>query len=409
VTEQAQLTPTTRRSGLRLVPLLLGLAVLANSAMVPLMPYLLATRVGWELWQVGLYSFAVTGATMLLNRRASSWVDRGVSAVLLCAVGGAAQVVAGAAAAGALQHQALLVLVVPALAAGGATVPVFYAMGRRAAVAAGRDVTRSNSALRVATSAGWVLGPAASFALLGSGGAQPALWAVSGAATVAVLVLIALRGRLDFVPPRAQSAARTPDAGGGTAPESETRGRVRAAVALVSLLSFAHIATTTSLPILLVEHAGVPESGTGTVIAVKAFVEIGAILLAPWILARIGPRVTLVGCAVVAVAAYGGYLLADGWGPALAASVLEGGYYGLFAAVGLTWVQSISPDRVGWTTGAYMSGIYTGVLLGSPISGLVASAWLPGITVISMVAAALSGLLAVVARPRAGGALTPTN
>ncbi|RMI12879.1 MFS transporter [Cellulomonas triticagri] len=398
-----------------MIPAVLACAVLANSAMVPLMPYLLATRFGWELWQVGLYSLAVTVTTILLNRRASALVDRGTSGVLLCAVGGAAQVVAGVAAVAALSHVGFLLLVVPALAAGGATVPVFYAMGRTAVVAAGRDATRFNSVLRVATSAGWVLGPAASFALLGSTGAQTALWAVSAAALAALVVLLLVRRRVEAV--RAGATGQVPGAVERPArPDEAVRRRVRSAVTLVFLLSFAHIATTTSLPLLLVEHASVPERATGAVVAMKAFVEMAAILLAPWVLARVSPRMTVLGCAVVAVLAYVTYLLADGWGLAIAASVLEGGYYGLFAAVGLTWVQSLSPDRVGWTTGASMSGIYTGVLLASPISGLVASAWLPGITVLSMAAAGAAAIVAATAtagrspaHPRYTGQVAPTR
>jgi SET family sugar efflux transporter-like MFS transporter len=351
----------------------LALAVLANSAMVPLMQYLLATRMGWELWQVGLCSFAVTAITILLNRRASALVDRGTSAVLLCAVGGAAQVVAGAAAIRALHDPAFLDLVVPALAA---------------------DVTRSNSALRLATSAGWVIGPAGSFALMGSANAETALGAVSAAAVIALVVLLSTRHRLQAGSADASGRAARKEAPRPDAPDLPVRRRVRAAVALVFLLSFAHIATTTSLPLLLEAHAGVPESGIGSVIAIKAAVEMAAILLAPGVLARCSPRIALLLCTSMAVVAYATYLVADGWAVAAFASVLEGGYYGLFAAVGLTWVQSFSPERVGWTTGAYMTGIYTGVLLASPVSGLVASAWLPGITVLSMAAAGIAALVA---------------
>lgn len=388
--------------GGRVVPPVLMLAVLANSAMVPLMPYLLATRLGWQLWHVGLYAFAVTATTIVINRRASKLVDRGVSAVMLCAIGGAAQIVAGGAAVASLDRPVLLVLVVPALALGGATVPVFYVMGRRAAVAAGRDVTKYNSVLRVATSGGWVLGPAASFALLGWFSPGVALLGVSSAAAVGLLVLVLLRRRIDG--PQAEATAA--DRHEVTQPaDHATRTRMRSAATLVFLLSFAHIATTTSLPLLLVEHVSIDESRTGLVIAVKAFVEMCAILLAPWVLARLNPRAALAGCSLVALAAYGVYLAADGWALGVLGSVLEGGYYGLFAAVGLTWMQSLSPSRVGWTTGMYMTGIYAGTLLGSPLSGVVAHFWLPGITVLSMVAA-ITALIISLWKPRAASSVT---
>lgn len=391
-----------RAHGGRVVPPVLLLAVLANSAMVPLMPYLLATRLGWQLWHVGLYAFAVTATTIVINRRASKLVDRGVSAVMLCAIGGAAQIVAGVAAGAALDQPVLLVLVVPALALGGATVPVFYVMGRRAGVAAGRDMGKTNSLLRVATSGGWVLGPAASFALLGWFNPEVALLSISTAAAVGLLVLVLLRRRLDGPPADAAASARHEV----TQPaDRSTRTRMRFAAVLVFLLSFAHIATTTSLPLLLVEHVSIDESHTGLVIAVKAFVEMCAILLSPWVLARFSPRTALAGCSLLAVAAYGVYLAANGWVLGVLGSVLEGGYYGLFAAVGLTWMQSLSPSRVGWSTGTYMTGIYAGTLLASPLSGVVAHFWLPGITVLSMVAA-ITALVISLWKPRAASSPT---
>lgn len=371
------------------VPPLLAVAVLANSAMVPLMPYLLATRSGWPLWQVGLHSFAVTGTTILLNRRAARLIDRGTSPTLLCALGGLAQVGAGVAAAGALGHSALLVLVVPLLAAGGATVPVFYAMGRRAADRAGADAARYNSVLRVATSAGWMVGPAASFAVLGGVSPAPALLATSAVALLGVAALIAARRPL-----RSQPTVATAPAGGNDEDLNKAgRRAMRSATGVVLVLSFAHIVTTSSLALLLVEHTGIPESGTGLVLGVKASVEIVAILLAPTLQRRLGLRRTLIACAVVAMLAYSVYLVAHGWVPALAGAALEGAYYGAFAGVALTWVQSLAPERVGHTTGAYMTGIYTGVLLGSPVSGAIATLWLPGITMASILAAAAVLLL----------------
>lgn len=374
--------PTARRQGShRLVPVVLLVAVTANAAMVPLMPYLLATRVGWPLWQVGLYSFAVTAVTIVLNRLASTQVDRGRSLVGMCVLGVIAQTAAPLFAIVALDHRVVLALVVPCLAAGGAIVPVFYAMGRRAAGSARADPGRQNSLLRVATSGGWVLGPAVSFALLGKFGDAVSLALVCGLALVGLAFLGATGRRLRHTAYASRSPSGTPDDDAETA---TNRGQVRAGVALVFMFSFMHIVTTTSLALLLVRHTGVPESGTGLVLATKAIVEMAAILVSPWLQNRWGARRSLTIAAVVAVVAYGAYLLSQGWVLGIVGAMLEGAYYGLFAAVGLTWIQSLAPERIGWATGSYMSGIYAGVLLGSPISGLVAGIWLPGITVLSM-------------------------
>ena len=58
----------------------------------------------------------------------------------------------------------------------------------------------------------------------------------------------------------------------------------------------------------------------------------------------------------------------------LAIAVLEGTYYGLFAGVAISFVQSFAPDRPGRATAVYMNSLFLGGMIGSISMGFIASA-----------------------------------
>lgn len=385
-----------RANAHRLVATVLFISVVANAALVPLMPYLLATRAGWPLWQVGMCSASVTAVTIVVNTITSRLVDRGVSLLLICAIGGTSQALAGLFAGLALLGPAGLVPLVITLGAGGSVVPVFYAMGRQVGETSGADPARVNAELRVSTSAGWIVGPGLSFWVLGRSSDIAALGLVAALGVTGVVALLLVRSTVrsprgpDAHPPPAEAVDEF----------SGANVKLRVAVVVVALFSFTHIVTTTSLALLMVEAKGVAEPAAGWVLGFKSAVEMGAILLSRRFLARFSATRILQVCAGIAVVAYLLYFLLSGWAVLVPAGV-EGFYYGLFAAVGLTWVQSIDERRVGRTTGAYMTGIYTGALLGSPISGVVASQTVPAIALVSAGSAmAALVLLSIARRPR---------
>jgi SET family sugar efflux transporter-like MFS transporter len=373
------------------VPVLLGLAMLANAAMVPLVPYALATRLGWPLWLVGAYSFAVMVVTMTVNQRFSSIVDTAKRRSILCLVCGAFQVAGALAAMAALNGAVwLLVLAVLGTAVGGAAAPIYYTLGRLITQADCRDSSTVNSVLRVVTSAAWVVGPAISFAVVGSGGITAAFVVIATMAGVGAVVVLIAASWLDERSARgSQSPPADPAAGSGSAlPGFADRVLPHlSAFVVVFLFSFAHISTATSLPLLLVRRFSVPESATGLLLGLKAAMEMVTILATPLLMRRWGARMTLTVAGAGALVAYGSYLLGSGLTGALIGSVAEGAYYGVFAATALTWVQSLPGMRLGRATGFYMNGIYAGVLIGAPVSGIVASYNLGGIAALSLIAA----------------------
>lgn len=377
------------------IPALLALAMLSNASMVPLVPFALATRLGWPLWLVGLYSFAVMATTMIVNRRFSALVDSAKRRSFLLLLCGLFQVVGALAGIGALNGIVpLLALTAVGTAIGGAAAPIYYTVGRLITQEAGHSPASINSILRVVTSAAWVAGPAIGFAIAGSLGISAAFVGVAvmaGAGAAAVLVASSwLDAQAQRAAEQAEAKHAQNDASRGTGP---TGSYLQIATFLVVFLfSLSHIATATSLPLLLVRRFSVPESAAGLLLALKAATEMVVILLTPVLARRWGPVSLLTIAGGGAIIAYSSYLFGSSLGWAVFAAVCEGAYYGIFAVTALTWVQSLPGMRLGRSTGFYMNGIYAGVLIGAPLSGVVASinlGWIAGLSLLSAVAAAV--------------------
>ena len=285
----------------------------------------------------------------------------------------------------------LLILTVMGMAIGGAVAPIYYTLGRLLADSRGRSSSTVNSLLRVITSGAWVAGPALGFAVAGTYGITTAFLVVAAISAVGAMAVLAASKWLDLAAEQAESSSGS----AASAAIADSRRSFRAfqnlaAFSVVFLFSLAHISTATSLALLLVRRFDIPESATGLFLGLKAGVEMVAILLTPLVAKRLSSRAVLTLAGFGALVAYSSYLFGHGTGWALFASVWEGAYYGFFAVTALTWIQSLAGMRLGQSTGFYMNGIYAGVLIGAPLSGVVASFDLSWIAGLSLLAALLA-------------------
>lgn len=370
-----------------IIPALLAVAMLANAAMVPLVPFALATRLEWPLWLIGFYSFAVMVVTMLVNHRLSTIVDTTKRKSLLCLLCASFQIVGSIAAVGALNGALwLLLLTVLGTAIGGAVTPIYYTLGRLLADGHGRSPQTVNSMLRVITSAAWVAGPALGFAVTGTHGITSAFLTVSGISGLGGIAILISSSWMNTAAEKAVERTEPVVAAVVNKDRNTLKLRNAASFAVVFLFSLAHISTATSMALLLGRRFDIAESATGLFLGLKAGVEMVAILLTPIVAKKLSSRAVLTLAGFGALVAYSSYLFGHGAGWALFASVWEGAYYGLFAVTALTWIQSLAGMRLGQSTGFYMNGIYAGVLIGAPVSGFIASvnlSWIAGLSLLA--------------------------
>jgi len=136
--------------------------------------------------------------------------------------------------------------------------------------------------------------------------------------------------------------------------------------------AMAHSMSMSALPLYYIREAGLPEYAPGISLSVKTLVEIVAILATPLMMAKLGARNALRVAAVVAVLAFVILSQVQTLPQLVVGAALEGLYYGVFAAIGLTYMQDFARGRVARATSLYMNSLFVGGLLASPIMGLVA-------------------------------------
>lgn len=260
----------------------------------------------------------------------------------------------------------LIIICAPCFALSNAAVSTMYSFGRLSAEQNAWDIARYNSYLRTTTSLGWMIAPAVTFLIVGAFGARYVM--------ISALVLTAVWATLwwmvmprDFV-----KHPRIKDPSTDVGNLSDNAKAMWTAAGVCLLFSLAHSATTSSLPLFYIREAGLPVYAAGLSFSIKTFIEILAILSTPWLITTLGVRHCLGVAAVVAISAFITLANVQLLSHLVIGASLEGLYYGIFAAVGLLYIQSFAGDRLGRATSLYMNSLYIGGLIASPMMGLVA-------------------------------------
>ena len=104
----------------------------------------------------------------------------------------------------------------------------------------------------------------------------------------------------------------------------------------------------------------------------KPSLEIIAILLSPLLIAGMGTNNALRISAGLAILSFIVLANISSISGMVFGAALEGLYYGMFAAIGLTYVQEFAEGRIARATSLYMNALYTGGLIAGPLMGLIA-------------------------------------
>ena len=354
--------PITGQAKAALLLLLTG--VISNAAVIPYMGVYIVETLGKDPWMISLYAMVTLTLTLIVNRQYGEWIDAGTPIAPLVL----ASIIAFALAICSIlivpNYWVLVCFAAPCIAVSNAAVSTMYSFGRLLAERQGLNIARYNSYLRAMTSLGWMLAPAASFYLASIYDAWAVYWlALALCALWALLWLVVM--------PKGFASDKAPPETGesGTTPRN-TDLWLAAGVCLAFAL--AHSMSMSALPLFYIREAGLPAYAPGISLSIKTCVEIVAILLAPRIMAQLGARNALRTAALLAIAAF--FILArvttmpQLW----LGAALEGLYYGLFAAVGLTYLQDFAKGRLARATSLYMNSLFLGGLIASPLMGLTA-------------------------------------
>ena len=373
--------------------LLLLTGVICNAAVIPYISVYIVETLGKDPWMISVYATITLTLTLIVNRQYGEWIDAGsaIAPLVLASI-----VAFGAAIASILLFPNFWVLVLfasPCFAISNAAVSTMYSFGRLLADREGLDIPRYNSYLRAMTSLGWMLAPAASFYIASISTAWAVFWLALG--------LCVLWTILWTITMPKSFTAETGTVDDNTAPLPASRNKALWLAAAVCLaFALAHSMSMSALPLFYIQEAGLPKYAPGISLSVKTFVEITAILLAPWIMQKLGARDALRLAALLAIAAF--FILArvTTIPQLIFGAALEGLYYGIFAAVGLTYMQDFAKGRMARATSLYMNSLFMGGLIASPLMGLTAQFFSFGLAVqLSTIWAVLAfGLLTFLGR-----------
>jgi MFS transporter, SET family, sugar efflux transporter len=228
--------------------------------------------------------------------------------------------------------------------------------------------------IRMALTAGWVVGPVAGAALAAQVGLRPMLMATA-ICTLAQIVPLGLMR----TPPPAPATPPGPDeaAAGAISPVPEHR---RTALRVMwPLLAFTGLyilvyagesVKYAFLPIYMSEQLRLPAAVSGAVIGIQPLVELLIMPFSVLLARRIGYMQLMSIGAALGVAANLCFALTESAAGMFAGQILMGGVWGVFAALGIIVAQRLLPSAVATASAIFMSSTAISSALGGLTGGV---------------------------------------
>lgn len=343
---------------------LLFLGAFCNGLVISFMPWYIVTVLEQPPVSLTLYSSVFLVVSILANRFFGRRLDSGSNPAVIIRLTMLAMAAGSAIAALFADFWILVLFVTLCYGIGGGFIAAMYTIGRSEAGQQDWHIHHYNALLRAAVSTGWMVGPALAF---GVASIWPATWVFCGATATALLGFV---GSFVCLPARQQIVADKP---AETEPDAarQVSWNLRLAAAVCFLFAIAHILCTSTLPLFYTIERGLPDYAPGLSFSVKTLMEIVFIMLSPALLARYNPRHLLAGTALLAMAAFAVLSQVDSLAGLVLGAAMEGSYYGLFAGIGIGFMQSFANGRLGMTTSLYMNSLLAGSIIAGPAIGLI--------------------------------------
>ncbi len=363
--------------------LLLFCGTFCSAMIVPFMGYFLVQGLGYEPWIISVYSVLAVCLTLLANRQFARRIDNGARVFPLVGLAALGYVIATSALSLAPALWTVLSFGVIGFGVSSSAISTMFSLGGALGKRHGIERSRSNAYMRATTSAAWMVGPAVTFLIADQLEVETVFVAALGISVVWVSLWWwslprDITAAAKAAPDDASAASATVDAGAdiaataGSEPEATSAGGLWFAAGFVFCLSLAHSLTFSSLPLFFVQEVGLPGFAPGVAFSVKTLVEVVVIFTTPMIIARFGMRRALLATTLLAVVAIQVLASVQSLPQMLAGAALEGLYYGFFASLGISYVQSFARDRPARATAIYWNTVMVSGLLAGPTVGFIA-------------------------------------
>lgn len=342
---------------------LLFVGTICSSMIIPFMGFFLVEGLGRAPWVIGLYSGTGIVVTVAFNWVIARWIDAGARVLPLVIVSACGFGLAALALSISPSFVVVMSFGLIGFAVSSSAVSTMFSAGGYLAETHGVVRSRANAYMRATTSAAWMMGPALSFLVADQFGAKT-VFPLSAALSILWLGLAVVVLPRDMTAP-----APAPGSDGAIAAPGR---QLWMATTFVFCLALAHSMTFMALPLFYVQEVGLPAFAPGAGFSVKTFVEIFAIFATPMLIVRFGMRRSLLATTAVAVVAILLLASVSSFPQMIGAAALEGFYYGLFASLGMSYLQSFAADRPAQATAIYWNTLKIAGLLAGPVAGLIA-------------------------------------
>jgi SET family sugar efflux transporter-like MFS transporter len=362
------MSPPAKRSA-RAILLSLFVCSLGNSAIIPFIGYFIVEELGMKPWHISIYSAVYSAMIMLGNRVSGEWIDKGARIYPMVVGASVGLGIASGLLIVVQSYWLMLAVVGPCIAVASAGVSTMYSLGRLFAEQNGLDLPRYNARVRMMTSLGWMFGPAASYLIAARLGDLAVFWFVF------LLALVGLANSLITLPRDFRGEARPHAAHAGSKTQWFDNRPLWLSAFVCLMFSISHTLCAAALPLFYIREAHLPVYAPGLSLTLKCAAEVVAISSSPFLMARFGRRNALYLSAGCALAAFFVLHQTDDLAKMAIGAVLEGLYFGLFAGVGVTFMQGFARGRVGRATSLYMNSIFLGSLAANGGTGVIASVY----------------------------------
>ncbi|MDH6213081.1 MFS transporter [Streptomyces pseudovenezuelae] len=359
----------------------LFLAGLGQSAAAPQIALFLTRELGGSLTTAGLFyltNLTAPVAGYLVGARSDRTGGR-LGLFRVCAVAGFLGW-AGIACATQLWMPFVISAVVLGFA-GGAASQIFAAIHDELSVRPSPVGDGVVSVVRMALTAGWIVGPSAGAVLAARFGLRPMLFATALLALAQLVPLGMLR-----TPSKPAPAGPSPKKVRPAAPLRTKMRTMRPLLLFTALYVFVYAGEPVKyayLPIYMIERLHFPSGVEGAIIGIQPLVELVLMPFAVLAARRIGMMRLMVVAAGFGVAANICFATTASAPGLFAGQILMGGVWGVFAALGIIMAQRLLPGAVATASAIFMSSTALSSALGGSVGGLgVAALGLPHVFLI---------------------------
>ncbi|KLN61768.1 hypothetical protein WH96_05595 [Kiloniella spongiae] len=367
--EKASLENASLNRQAYLILLLLFTGVFCNAMIVPFMGFFIIDELGRDPWEISIYVGLVSVLSLLMNRQFGERFDKGARVRPLIAISAIAFLTATTTLSLSPSYGVIIGFISICFSFSNASTSLMYSFGRAYAEQQGIAITTYNSYLRSMTSSAWMIAPALSFFIAGQWGNSFVFYTAVSLAFLWVILWFFV------VPSDFTAAAKEPSSEQNSSEHKSLNQGLWLAAAACLFISGAHILTSAALPLYFTQEANLPTYAPGLAFTLKCLTEVAVILLIPYAMQKFSARTALYAATLIAMPTF--YILSqvDSLPQLVLGAVLEGLYYGIFAGVSITFVQSFANGRLGRATSLYMNSLFLGGMMGNVSMGLIASAY----------------------------------